>query len=382
MWALVNARLWDGQSVKMERGGLLVDEAGLLQAVEENYQPPTGVPVVDAHGGWVLPGFIDAHSHVGLSTSGETLASQDVNETSDPVTADFRALDGINPADPAIYEALRGGVTTAFITMGSANVISGIGSVVHMAGRTVEEMVMVAAAGMKVAMGENPIRVHGGQKRRPGSRPAVAAVLREWLERARRYQLEQSTKLSDYNPRLEALGMVIRGDIPLRIHSHRADDILTALRTIAPFKVRAVIDHGTEADLVIDEILRYGVPVVTGPSFSARTKAELRHKGFWTPARLAEAGVVVAIASDHPVVPSEYLSVYAGVATRHGMSLDDALKAVTIYPAQIVGIQDRVGALTVGREADIVLWSDNPLTALQARAEKIWIGGRLVHDAG
>ncbi len=381
MWAIVNARLWDGQSVDIERGGLLIDDAGIIRAVESDYTPPAGVSVVDAGDSWILPGMIDAHSHVGLSTSGETLGSQDVNETSDPVTADLRALDGINPRDPAIHEALRNGVTTAFITMGSANVIGGIGSVIHLHGSTVEEMVMVAAAGMKVAMGENPIRVHGGQHRRPGSRPAVAAVLREWLERARRYQLEPPQKLSEYNPKLEALGLVMRGDIPLRIHSHRADDILTALRTVAPYKVRAVIDHGTEADLIIEDIRRYGVPVVTGPSFSARSKAELRHKGFWTPARLAESGITVAIASDHPVVPSEYLALYAGVATRHGMSMNDALKAVTVHPATILGIHDRVGALAPGREADVVLWSDNPLTSIQARVQKVWIGGHGVYES-
>lgn len=381
MWALINARLWDGQTTDIECGGLLVDDNGVIAALDAHYTPSAGIPTIDAKGAWCLPGMIDAHSHVGLSTSGETLGSQDVNETSDPVTADVRALDGINPRDPAIAEALRGGVTAAFITMGSANVISGIGSVIHLFGNTVDQMVMVAAAGMKVAMGENPIRVHGSQHRRPGSRPAVAAVLREWLERARRYAEETPSKLSDYNPRLEALGMVIRRDIPLRIHSHRADDILTALRTIAPFNVRAVIDHGTEADLIIDELKNYGVPIVTGPSFSARTKAELRHKGFWTPARLAEAGMTVAIASDHPVVPSEYLALYAGVATRYGMDLNTALKAVTRFPAEIVGISDRVGSLKVGYEADLVLWSDNPLLMVGATTHHVWIKGDTVHQA-
>ncbi|AEJ39128.1 putative amidohydrolase [Sulfobacillus acidophilus TPY] len=382
MWALVNARLWDGQGVSYERGGLLVDDDGRIQAVEGHYQPPAGVPAIDARGAWCLPGLIDAHSHLGITTSGEGPAHQDVNEPTDAVTADLRAIDGVNPRDPAIGEALAAGVTAAFITIGSANVIGGIGSVLHLAGETVESMLMVQAAGMKAALGENPIRIHGGQKRRPASRPGVAAVLREWLERARRYQNDPPLDWKQYDPKLEALGLVIRRDIPLRIHAHRADDILTALRVVAPYKVRTVIDHGTEAHLIIDELKRADVPVVTGPSFAARSKAELRQKGFWTPVALARAGILTAIASDHPVVPAEYLALYAGLAVREGMDPDQALAAVTGNPAKILGIADRVGSLQVGREADIVLWSDNPLTHLTAKAHTVWIAGRPVWERG
>ena len=381
MWALTNVELLDGIGLHIQRGGLLIDDSGIIRAIEANYIPNAGIPVIDGHGLLCLPGFIDAHSHIGLSTSGETLGSQDVNETSDPVTADLRALDGIYPKDPAILEALKAGITASYVTMGSANVISGIGTTVHMAGDTVEEMVMVPAAGMKVAMGENPIRVHGGQKRRPSSRPAVAAVLREWLEKARRYQLDTARNLKDWDPRLEALGMVIRGDIPLRVHSHRSDDIATAHRVISEFKVRMVIDHGTEADLLSEQILGWGVPVVTGPSFSTRGKAELRHKGFWTPARLIQKGIVTAIASDHPVVPAEYLPLYAGLAMRHGIDLSQALASITIAPAQITGVSGRVGALRVGLEADLVLFEGNPLVSLQAKAKHVWITGKTVYQA-
>jgi imidazolonepropionase-like amidohydrolase len=290
-------------------------------------------------------------------------------------------LDGINPSDPAIGEALKAGVTTSFVTMGSANVIGGIGSIVQMAGASVDDMVLVAAAGMKVAMGENPIRVHG-RHRRPSTRPAVAAMLREWLERARRYQWEAVHDHSRYDPRLEALAMVIRGDVPLRIHAHRADDILTALRTVAPYQVRAIVDHGTEADRIVDQLVRYGVAVVVGPSFAARTKAELRHKGFHTPGILAKAGIPVAICSDHPVVPAEYLRIYAGLAVSAGMTEAQALAAITSGAARILGIDQITGSILPGRRADLVLWSDHPLLAIGARALAVWVNGQLVYEAG
>lgn len=380
MWALTNVELMDGRGLHIERGGLLIDDEGIIRAIAANYSPPAGTVTIDGEGLLCLPGFIDAHSHIGLSTSGETLGSQDVNETSDPVTADLRAMDGIYPYDPAIREALKAGITTAYVTMGSANVISGIGSTIHLTGNTVEEMVIIPAAGMKVAMGENPIRAHGGQKRRPSSRPAVAAVLREWLEKARRYQLETPQKAKDWDPRLEALSMVIRRDIPLRIHSHRSDDIATAYRVASEFGVRIVIDHGTEADLLADQIRSWGVPVVTGPSFSTRGKAELRHKGFWTPARLIQAGIVTAIASDHPVVPAEYLALYAGMAMRHGIDLSQALASITLAPAQIVGVGDRLGSFSVGFEADMALFEGNPLLSIQAQAKEVWITGKTVYQ--
>jgi imidazolonepropionase-like amidohydrolase len=381
MWALTNVRIRDGAGHQYDRGGVLVDDDGRIAAVDVNYTPPAGVAAVDGQGAWLLPGFIDAHSHLGVTTSGEAPDSEDVNEATDPITPEVRALDGVNPADPALAEALAGGVTAAFVTMGSANVLGGIGCTVHLYGRTVEEMVMVPAAGMKAALGENPRRAHGqAAKRRPSTRPGVAALLREWLERARRYANDPPRSAKDWDPRLDALAMVVRGDIPLRVHCHRADDIMTAHRIAAEFGLRWVIDHGTEADRLADYVARWGVPVVVGPSFATRVKAELRALSFATPGALARAGVPVAIMSDHPVVPSEYLALYAGLAMRAGMPEDSALAAVTRVPATICGVGDRVGTLEVGKEADMVLWDAYPLTDIQARPRAVYIGGRLVFE--
>lgn len=379
MWALTNVRVLDGTGRLLDGAGVLVDESGRLAAVDVNWTPPAGIPVTDGGGLWLLPGFLDAHSHVGVTTSGEASDSHDSNETTEAVTADVRAMDGINPRDPAIAESLQAGVTAAFVTMGSGNVIGGVGSTIHLYGATVEEMLMVPAAGMKAALGENPKRVHGqGHKRRPASRPGVAAVLREWLERARRYASQPPTGVKDWDPKLEALAMVVRGDIPLRVHCHRTDDIMTAHRIASEFGLRWVIDHGTEADLIVDHVARWKVPAIIGPSFGARTKAEVRHKGFATPGILSRAGVPTAIASDHPVVPEEYLNIYAGLAIRAGMPEDQALAAVTRVPAEIMGVADRVGTLEVGKEADMVLWEGHPLTDIQARTRAVYIGGDLV----
>ncbi len=381
MWAIVNARVRDGVGGGSDSGGIVVNDDGRIVAVGPDVSPPAGARVVDAHGFWLLPAFIDAHAHLGVTTSGQAAEAQDGNEPTEAVTPDVRALDGINPRDPAIFEALEAGVTAAFVTMGSANVIGGIGCTIRCVGSTVEEMVLVPAAGMKAALGENPKRVHGqGQKRRPASRPGIAAVLREWLERARRYADDPPAKAREWDPKLEALAMVVRGDVPLRVHCHRADDIMTAHRIAAEFGLKWVIDHGTEAHLIVDHVARWGVAAVIGPTMGTRGKAELREKTFRTPGILAQAGVPVAICSDHPVTASEYLRIFAGLAMAEGMPEEAALAALTSVPADIVGVGNRLGRLAPGYEADMVLWDADPLRALQARVRQVFVAGQPVFE--
>jgi imidazolonepropionase-like amidohydrolase len=379
--AVVNVKILDGDLGYIERGGLLIDDQGLVAAVEANYTPPAGVSVVDGAGLWCLPGFVDAHSHIGLSTRGESGNASDSNEATEAATPDVRALDGLNPQDPAIGDTLAAGVTTSYVTMGSANVIGGIGCTVHLHGRTVEDMVLVPAAGMKAAMGENPRRVHGGAHRRPQTRPGVAAVLREWLERARRYAMAPPSGPRDYNPKLEAMAMVIKGDIPLRVHCHRADDIATAHRVASEFGIRWVMDHATEAHFLLAEAVGWGVPAVVGPTFGSANKAETRHKNFAAVGQLARAGIPTAICSDHPVIPSQYLPIYAGLAVRAGMPEDLALRAITSVPARIVGVGDRLGSLAPGLLADFSLFTENPLTHIHAQARGVYIAGRQVAGA-
>lgn len=382
MWAIVKARAWDGVDGLKDGVGILVNDDGRIREVAVNLAVPTGVRTIDAAGAIVTPGFIDAHAHMGLTTSGEGADAGDGNESTEVVTADVRALDGINPADRAIREALEAGVTAAYVTMGSANVIGGLGATIRTHGATVEDMVMVPAAGMKAAMGENPKRAHGqAQRRRPSTRPGLAAVLREWLERARRYANDPPEKVRDWDPKLEALAMVVRGDVPLRVHCHRSDDIMTAHRIATEFGLRWVIDHGTEAHLIVEHVARWGVAAVIGPSMGSRGKAELRQKTFETPAILARAGVPVAICSDHPVTASEYLHIYAGLALRNGMPADAALRAVTDVPAHIAGVGDRLGRLQKGYEADLVIWHGRPLYDVQAHPAAVFVQGQPVFEA-
>ena len=382
MWAVVNARVWDGVDGVQDGAGILVDDEGRIRAAGVNLVVPAGVRIVDARGAVVTAGLVDAHAHLGLTTSGEAAGSADGNESTEAVTPDVRALDGINPQDRAIQEALAAGVTAAYVTMGSANVIGGIGATIRTRGLTVEDMVMVPAAGMKAAMGENPKRVHGeGGRRRPQTRPGLAAVLREWLERARRYAADPPEKAREWDPKLEALAMVVRGDIPLRVHCHRSDDIMTAHRIASEFGLKWVIDHGTEAHLLVEHVARWGVATVIGPSMGARSKAELRQKTFATPGILARAGVPVAICSDHPVTASEYLHIYAGLAVAHGMPDDAALRAVTSVAATVAGVGDRVGRIAPDFDADLVIWRGRPLYDIQARPAAVFLQGEPVFEA-
>jgi imidazolonepropionase-like amidohydrolase len=296
-------------------------------------------------------------------------------------------LDAINPADEGFRDAVSGGVLAAGITPGSGNPIGGQTVAVHCWGRTVDDMVLRSPAGMKSALGENPKRVLGERRVNPSSRLGTAAAIRTALVDARNYlqkekdEEESSERLRPTHSRdlkLEALGGVLRREIPWRQHCHRADDIATALRLAAEFGYDLVIDHGTEGYLIADKIAAAGVPVVTGPLITARSKVELRNRTMANPGLLAAAGVTVAIATDHPVVPVHLLILQAALAVREGLDRDTALRAVTITPARIMRVADRIGSLVPGKDADVAIWSGDPLDVM-SRVEAAYIGGREVY---
>ncbi|MDA8144839.1 MAG: amidohydrolase [Thermaerobacter sp.] len=361
------------------RGSLLVKD-GRIAALGRVEIPPEA-EVLEAGGRPVYPGFIDAHTHLGLYEEGEGWAGDDVNETGEPVTPHLRAIDGINPADAGFTDALRGGVTAAWVAPGSANVLGGEGVTLRTAGREVAQMVLRAPWGLKGALGENPKRVHGDQKRVPSTRIGTAGMLRETLVRAQGY-LEKVRAGGDKTPerdlRLEAVGRVLRGEYPLRLHAHRADDILTGVRIAEEFGIRICIEHCTEGHQVAQELARRGIPAVVGPSLAARVKAELRDRSFRTPAVLSRAGVKVALMTDHPVVPSAFLPLAAALAVREGMTEEEALRAVTIHAAEICGVGDRLGSLEAGKDADLVVWSGPPFD-LRSRPLAVLVAGRVVH---
>ncbi|MEL1134704.1 amidohydrolase [Desulfitobacterium sp. THU1] len=366
-------------------GSILV-EGTQIKAMGEELVAPEGATVIEAEGKLVLPGFIDAHCHVGLGEEIYQHEGDDLNEMTEPITPELRAIDGINPEDEGFRDARLGGVTTLFSTPGSGNVIGGTGVVLKTVGRVVDKMVVREPAGLKVAFGENPKAVYGAeQKKMPMTRMATASLLRQALVDAQTYleKLEQGIddpeKFPERDLGMESMIRVIKREIPLRAHAHRADDIMTAIRIAQEFNVDLIIEHCTEGHKIADVLAEYGYPAVVGPVLVNRAKVELKDKSFETPGILTRAGVKVAIITDHSVTPIEQLPLCAALVARAGMDEEEALKAITINPAEILGVDDRVGSLEVGKDADIVLWSEHPFV-LKARPETVIINGQVITD--
>ena len=369
-------------------GGTVLIRDGKITEVGARVAVPDGARVVDAAGSWVLPGFIEAHGHVGVHEEGEGWAGQDTNEMTDPVTAHVRALDAINPADIGFRDAIGGGVLAVNVNPGSGNPIGGQTVALKCWGRTVDEMVLRQPSGMKSALGENPKRVYSEQKRTPSTRLGTAAVIRGALVEALNYlgrieaeerKPEADRKYVDRDLRLEALGRVLRREIPWRQHCHRADDIATAMRIAQEFGYDLVIDHGTEAHLLADIIADRNIPVIIGPLFTSRSKVELRNRSLANPGRLAQAGVMIAITTDHPVVPINFLVHQASLAVKEGLDSQTALRALTINPARIIGVDDRLGSIEPGKDADLVVWSGDPLDVL-SRVQRAFVNGAEVYS--
>jgi imidazolonepropionase-like amidohydrolase len=384
--AIVGGRVVPITSAPVEGGTVLIAD-GKIVAAGRDVAVPVGTRVIDAAGGWVLPGFVEAHGHVGVNEEGEGWAGQDTNELTEPVTAQVRALDAINPADLGFRDAIAGGVLAVNVNPGSGNPIGGQTAALKCWGRTVDEMLLKAPAGMKSALGENPKRTYSQQKKTPSTRLGTAAVIRGALVEAGNYlqrieaeqrKPEDERKPVDRDLKLEALGRVLRREIPWRQHCHRADDIATALRIAAEFGYDLVIDHGTEAHLLADILAAKGIPVIIGPLMTSRSKVELRNRSLASPGKLAAAGVTIAITTDHPVVPIHFLAYQAGLAVKHGLDRDTALQALTINPARIVGVGDRLGSIEPGKDADLVIWSGDPLD-MPSRVERALIDGAEIY---
>jgi imidazolonepropionase-like amidohydrolase len=366
----------------LPNGTVLIDD-GVITAVGAEVAVGDGIEVVDASGKWVLPGFIDAHAHLGVWEEGEGWAGADVNEMTHPNGARLQALDAINPADAGFSDALAGGVTSCVIKPGSGNPIGGQTVAIKTWGRMVDEMVIKSPASVKSALGENPKRVYGDKDKLPSTRLGVAAVIRDELIKAQDYQAKRDAALAnnepfERNPSSEVLVRVLRGELPWCQHTHRADDIATAIRLADEFGYRLVINHATEAYLLADVIAERGIPCIVGPLFHTRSKVEVRNRSLATPGKLANAGVTVALTTDHPVVAIDFLVHQATFAVREGMSREDALRSITINPASILGFADRVGSLAAGKDGDVVIWSGDPLDVLQ-RAERVFVSGHEVY---
>lgn len=361
-------------------GGTVLVRAGRIEAVGAGVAVPDGAEVVDCAGRWVLPGFLDAHVHLGVHEEGEGRDGNDTGELTDPSTPQVRALDAVNPADVGFADALAAGVLAVNVNPGSGNPIGGQTVALRCWGRTVEEMLLRAPSGMKSALGENPKRTYGDKGRLPSTRLGTAAVIRAALAAAADYdakrRLDDEGRRPDRDLGLEALAMVLRREIPWRQHCHRADDIATALRLAKEFGYDLVLDHGTEAHLLADVIAERGVPVLIGPLMTSRSKVELRQRSLRNPGLLAAAGVEISIVTDHPVVPVNFLVLQAILAVKEGLDPEVALRSLTLHPARVMGVLDRLGSLTAGKDADIVVWSGDPLD-IRSRVLAAWVAGRL-----
>ena len=336
---------------------------------------------LDGEQGHVLPGFVDAHSHLGMFGDAQGFEADDGNEATDPCTPHLRAIDAINPLDRCFQEARAAGVTTVLTGPGSANPISGQFAAIKTAGRWVDEMVIKAPVAMKLALGENPKCVYNERHETPVTRMATAAIIRENLHKALEYaeklekaEADEEEDKPDYDAKLEALLPVVRGELPVHIHAHRADDIATGVRIAKEFGLKCVIVHGTEAHLIHELLEQEGIPVITGPALGDRSKPELANMTIESPAVLTLRGVKTAICTDHPEVPIQYLPLCAALAVKGGMNPEAALAAITINAAKIAGIDDRVGSLAPGKDADLVLTTGHPINLL-SRVKAVFING-------
>jgi imidazolonepropionase-like amidohydrolase len=306
----------------------------------------------------------------------------DYNEIVDPLSPQMRAIDSINPQDEAFGLAIQNGVTSACTGPGSANVVGGTFIAIKLYGKRVDKMVIKNPIAMKCAFGENPKRCYGqGGKKAPMTRMGTAALLRELLFKTRRYlEDKEAGKNPGFDMKLEAMIPVVKGELPLKAHAHRADDILTAIRIAREFGIPVTLDHCTDGSVIADELAEEGFPAFVGPTLGGKSKIELRNKSFTTPRDLHNAGVPISIITDAPVIPLQYLPMCAGLAADAGLPYEEAWKAITINPAMQTGIGDRVGSLEVGKDGDVVIWTDDPITTVGAAAYTTIVDGKIVYQ--
>lgn len=364
MLCIRNGQVHDGVHKAAKNVDILVDN-GKIVKIGKQLEVPKGTKELDAAGKQVYPGFVEAHSHIGLDLYGIGVEGHDYNEMNDPVTPDMRAIDGIQPLDYSLREAAAAGVTTIATGPGSSNVLGGTFAAIKTVGVRVENMIVKNPVAMKCAFGENPKKCFKGKG--VDTRMGNAAKLRETLAKTREYmekkdaaEKDDSKKDPSFNAKLEAMIPVLKGEIPLKAHAHQLNDMFTAIRIAKEFGVKLTLEHCTEGHLAPEILAEEGYPMAVGPTFGHSTKYELRRKTWETPGILDKAGCQVSIITDAPVTPQKYLPLCAGLAVKAGMDPFHALQAITIRPAKHLGIADRVGSIEVGKDADLVITDGNP----------------------
>ncbi len=381
MILIKNATIFTMEGKNYKNGCIRIKD-GKIKEISDNLINYPDEKVIEAEGYMVLPGFVDAHSHLGMWEDGIDIEGADGNESTDPITPHLRAIDAINPMDRSFKDAYQAGVTATATGPGSANVIGGQFAVIKTFGRRIDDMIVKEPAAIKCAFGENPKRVYGDQHKTPMTRMATAAILRETLMEAKEYlnnkESDNEDKHPDFDMQYEVLLPLLKREIPLKAHVHRADDIFTAIRIAKEFDLEMTLDHCTEGHLIADYLKEEGYPAIVGPTFSERSKVELRNLTFDTPGILNKAGIKIAIMTDHGVIPIQYLSLCAALAAKAGLDREEALKAITIYPAEILGVEDRIGSLREGKDADIVIWDRHPFD-IESRVKMTIIDGKIAY---
>lgn len=380
--------IFNGKIVPIEgeivENGFISWENGVITGIGpmENLPQNMSATGLDAHGGWVLPGLIDAHTHLGLFEDSLGFEGEDGNEDTDPITPQLRVIDGINPMERSFEEARRAGITCCAVSPGSCNPIAGQIAVIKTVGCRIDDMVVKAPCAMKFALGENPKSCYNDKDETPVTRMATVALIRETLYKAKEYaaqkqRAEEPGDAPEYDAKMEALLPVLDGRLPAHFHAHRADDIFTALRIAKEFSLKPVIVHGTEAHLVADILAEEQVPICSGPILTDRSKPELHHLTEKSPALLTEAGILTALITDHPETPLKHYMRCAVAAVQAGMQPMDALRAMTLIPAQILGIEKRVGSLCIGKDADIWITDGAPFD-YRTKVTAVFIDGKPV----
>lgn len=360
--------------------GTVLVQNGIIEGILEKEAPiPAEYRLIDAKGCYVLPGFIEAHCHMGITEEKKGMEGDDCNEGVNPITPSLRAVDAINPMDDAFHNAVRAGITAAMIGPGSSNVVGGQFVVVNNHGRCIDDMVIRFPAALKVAFGENPKVNYSGMGKSPSTRMAIAAMLRKELLSAKQY-LNSHKKNEETDLRFEAYRQVFERKIPIKAHVHRADDILTAIRIAKEFQLDMTLDHCSEGHLIAEEIKLSGFPAIVGPDLASRNKIEVQNMAFKTAGILSKAGVLTAITTDHPVSIIQTLPLCAAMAVKEGMEMEEALKAITINAAKICRVDNIIGSLEPGKQGDIVIYDGHPFDIF-TRTMCTMIRGKIVYRA-
>ena len=354
-------------------GDFRIDK-GVFTEVGKNLTANEGEDVQDLNGLYVFPGLVESHCHLGMEETAIRFEGDDVNEITDPITPNMRGIDGCNPMDETIESASKGGVTTVAAGPGSANVLGGTFFAYKTKGNCIDEMTIENPIAMKAAFGENPKRCYQGKK--IDTRMQISALLRETLEKTKEYLAKKEAgKDVAYDQKLEAMIPVVKRELPLKCHAHRADDILTAIRIAKEENIKITLDHVTDARSILPQIKESGFPCICGPALTHKSKFELANMSFETPNELYKAGILFSIITDSPVIPQQYLSLSAALAAKAGLPEYEAIKAITINPAKILGLDNRVGSIKVGKDADFVICTKNILDT-QNEIQSVYVDGK------